>query len=38
MKRTGVSLESLVIFEVLRLVAYHPRGLLILLVGLRFAK
>jgi hypothetical protein len=37
-KRTGVGLESLVIFEVLRLVVYHPRGLLILLVGPMFTK
>ncbi len=32
-KRTGIGLESLVVFEVLRLVVYHPRRLLILLVG-----
>ncbi len=37
-KCSGVSLESLVIFEVLRLVVYHPRGLLILLVGPRLTK
>ena len=37
-KRTGVGLESLVVFKVLRLVVYHPRRLLILLVGPRFSK
>ena len=37
-KRTGVGLESLVVFKVLRLVVYHPRRLLILLVGPRFTK
>ena len=37
-KCTGVGLESLVVFEVLRLVVYHPRRLLILLVGPRFTK
>jgi hypothetical protein len=31
-------LESLVVFKVLRLVVYHPRRLLILLVGPRFSK
>jgi hypothetical protein len=38
MKRSGISLESLVVFEVLRLVVYHPRRLLILLVGPRLTK
>jgi hypothetical protein len=38
MKRTGVSLESLVVLEMLRLVAYHPRGFLILLVSPRLTK
>ncbi len=38
MKRTGVGLESLVIFKVLRLVVYHPRRLLILPVSPRFSK
>ncbi len=37
-KRTGVGLESLVVFKVLRLVVYHPRRLLILLMGPRFTK
>ena len=37
-KRTGVGLESLVVFKVLRLIVYHPRRLLILLVGPRFTK
>jgi hypothetical protein len=37
-KRTGVGLESLVVFEVLRLVVYHPRRLLILLVSPGFTK
>ncbi len=37
-KRTGVGLESLVVFKVLRLVVYHPRRLLILLVGPRSSK
>ena len=37
-KRTGVGLKSLVVFEMLRLVVYHPRRLLILLVGPRFTK
>ncbi len=37
-KRTGVGLKSLVVFEVLHLVVYHPRRLLILLVGPRFSK
>jgi hypothetical protein len=37
-KRTGVGLESLVVFEVLRLVVYHPRRLLILLVSPRPTK
>ena len=37
-KRTGVGLESLVVFKVLRFVVYHPRRLLILLVGPRFTK
>jgi hypothetical protein len=31
-------LESLVVFKVLRLVVYHPRRLLVLLVGQRFTK
>ena len=37
-KRTGVGLESLVVFKMLRLGVYHPRRLLILLVGPRFTK
>jgi hypothetical protein len=37
-KHTGVGLESLVVFEVLRLVVYCPRRLLILLVGPGFTK
>ena len=37
-KRTGVGLESLVIFKMLRLVVYHPRRLLILLVSPGFTK
>jgi hypothetical protein len=37
-KRTGVGLESLVVFKVLRLVVHHPRRLLILLVGPWFTK
>ena len=32
-KRTGVGLESLVVFKVLRLVVYHPRRLLILFLS-----
>jgi hypothetical protein len=37
-KCTGVSLEGLVIFEMLRFVVYHPRRLLILFVGPRSSK
>jgi len=37
-KHSSIGLESLVILEVLRLVAYHPRGLLILLVSPRLTK
>jgi hypothetical protein len=37
-KRTGVGLESLLVFEVLCFVVYHPRMLLILLVGPRSTK
>ncbi len=37
-KRTGVGLESLVVLEVLLLVVYHPRRLLMLLVSPRSTK
>jgi hypothetical protein len=37
-KHSGVGLESSVVLEVLRLVVYHPRGLLILLFSPRLTK